>query len=127
MKLKSLNDLRLSEKTVLVRTGFDIVARGSEIEDDYRVVDALPTLQYLIKSRCKIIIIAHRGRPQGPDPKYSLEPAARRLAELTQRKFVVIETDQKKLPEYAVPHLYFFKHNPDSDDLSPLLEGLREG
>jgi len=127
MRLKALSELRLNKKTVLVRTGFDITTRGSEIEDDYRVADAIPTLQHLIKSHCKIIVISHRGRPEGADQKYSLEPAARRLAELLERKFVVIETDQKKLPEYSVPHLYFFKHSPDSDALAELLASLREG
>jgi len=127
MRLKALSDLRLSKKTVLVRTGFDVAVRDGRVEGDYRIADALPTLRYLVKHRCRIIVIAHLGRPQGPDHKFSLEPAARRLAELMERKFVVIEAEQKRLPEYAVAHVYFFKHSPDSENLSELLQQLQEG
>ena len=57
--------------------------RDGEITDDGRVVASLPTIKYLIENGASVLVISHLGRPDGePNPKYSLEPVARRLGEL---------------------------------------------
>lgn len=127
MRLKSLSDLRLNKKTVLVRAGYDVSVVNGQVEEDFRLAESLATLNYLVKRDCKVVILAHRDRPEGPDPRHSLEPVARRLAELWQRKLVVIDVKSEKLPEYPIPHLYFFRHNLVDEDPRPLLNQLREG
>lgn len=89
---KSFHDVPLDGKTVLVRVDYNVplLADGT-IGDDFRIKASLPTIHELIKRRCKIILIAHLGRPDGtPNDKDSLEPVAHRLIELLQKpiKFV---------------------------------------
>ena len=57
-----------------------------QITDDYRIKKSLPTLQYLLDRGCKLVIISHLGRPEGPgDKSCTLGPVAGRLAELLER------------------------------------------
>ena len=58
---------------------------GGKISSDYRIVQTLPTIQYLLARRCEVIIISHLGRPKGEfDKEFSLEPVSQRLAELLE-------------------------------------------
>ena len=69
--------------TVLVRADYNVPMNSDgTIGDDYRIKQSLPTLRYLLKNKCKVVIISHLGRPDGVDLTYSLEPAALRLSEL---------------------------------------------
>lgn len=80
---KTLRDVPLEGKTVLVRVDYNVpLTSEGGVADDFRIRASLPTVQYLLKHNCKIVLIAHLGRPDGADPKLSLEPAAQRLAEL---------------------------------------------
>lgn len=82
----TIKDVPLDNQTVLVRTGYDVpLDSKGKISDDLRIRASLPTLEYLIKRGCKIVIIAHLGRPEGHDEKFSLEPVAQRLATLLKR------------------------------------------
>ena len=80
---KTIRDIDVSGKRVLVRCDFNVPLADGVITDDIRITSALPTIEYLIKQRAKIILMSHLGRPEGKaDPKYTLRPVAERLTEL---------------------------------------------
>ena len=80
---KSVKDIDVSGKRVLVRCDFNVPMKDGEITDDKRIVGALPTIQYLIEHGAKVILCSHMGRPKGEvNPKYSLAPVAKRLSQL---------------------------------------------
>ena len=88
MKL-SVRDLDVSNRRVLVRVDFNVPTEEKDgrvrITDDTRIRETLPTIQYLVGRKAKVVLMAHFGRPKGqPVPKYSLEPVAERLAELLE-------------------------------------------
>lgn len=82
---RTMADLEpVAGKRVLVRVDFNVPidrARG-RIEDDSRIVETLPTIEYLIQRGAAVILISHWGRPKGWDPEASLGPVAARLAQL---------------------------------------------
>jgi phosphoglycerate kinase len=82
--VKSVSDLGdLTGKRVLIRCDLNVPLDGQTITDDGRIRASLPTLNQLREKGAKIIVLAHLGRPKGQvNPKYSLAPAATRLAEL---------------------------------------------
>lgn len=127
MQLRLLKDLDVFNKPVLLRTDFNVPRREGEVSDDSRLRNALPTLEYLIRQRAKIVLISHLGRPEGWDENFSFQPVALALAEILQRKFLVIAEKEKTLPDYDVPHVYFLPHNLEQFDLRPLLSGLPPG
>jgi phosphoglycerate kinase len=79
-----LEDLpSLSGRRVLLRADFNVPLAGSEITDDQRIRAALPTIQWLQAQGAEVVACTHLGRPKGqPDPRYSVEPVRKRLAEL---------------------------------------------
>ena len=83
MNKKTLKDIDVTGKRVLVRVDFNVPqdAHGN-ITDDTRIVAALPTIQYLIAHGAKTILVSHLGRPKGITPKYTLEPVSERLSRL---------------------------------------------
>lgn len=84
MSLRTLESLgSLAGKRVIVRCDLNVPLRDGVITDDGRVRASLPTLNTLINAGARVIVVSHLGRPDGaPDPQYSLEPVAQRLAEL---------------------------------------------
>lgn len=89
---KTIKDIPLSGKTVLVRTGFDVPLKSDgdniSVADDYRIVRGLPTIKYLLDQKCKIVLVSKLGRPKGEDPRLSLRPVSSRLEELTKTKVI---------------------------------------
>lgn len=80
---KTVRDVDLNAKRVLMRVDYNVPVKGGKITSDYRLKMSLPTIQYLLEQKCRIILMSHLGRPEGsPNPKYSLEPVAKRLAKL---------------------------------------------
>jgi phosphoglycerate kinase len=83
-RLPLLEDLPpLDGQRVLVRTDFNVPIEGGAITDDFRIKAALPTIEWLEGQGAAVVCASHLGRPKGrPDPKYSMEPVRKRLAEL---------------------------------------------
>jgi phosphoglycerate kinase len=83
MNKRSVRDLDVQGKRVLVRVDFNVPVKDGEVTDDTRISRALPTIRYLLSEGARPILISHLGRPKGePDPKYAMDPVARRLQEL---------------------------------------------
>lgn len=83
---KSVDDINVKGKRVLVRCDFNVPLQEGRITDENRLVAALPTIQKLIKDGGKVILCSHLGKPKGePKPELSLAPVAKRLAELLGR------------------------------------------
>ena len=79
----SIRDLDVNGKEVLMRVDFNVPLEGGVITDDTRIQGAVPSIQHLLKGGAKLVLCSHLGRPKGgPEPKYSLAPAAARLGEL---------------------------------------------
>jgi len=82
---KNVEDLKVAGKKVIVRVDFNVPLdkETGEITDDKRIKGALPTISYLMEKGAKVILVSHLGRPKnGPEAKFSMKPAAERLAKL---------------------------------------------
>jgi len=97
MKKKTVRDLSDAEvrgQRALVRVDFNVpLNEDGNITDDTRIRAALPTIELLIERGARPVILSHLGRPKGkPDPKYSLQPVAKRLEDLTGCKVIFVES-----------------------------------
>ena len=80
---KTIEDIEVSGKRVLVRCDFNVPLKDGVITNDKRIVAALPTIQYLVSHNAKVILCSHLGRPKGEyKEEFSLAPVAARLSEL---------------------------------------------
>jgi phosphoglycerate kinase len=89
MSKLSIRDVQLHNKHVFIRVDFNVPLSedGKEITDDTRIVATLPTIEYALRNKAKVILASHLGRPKGkPTPKYSLRPVVDRLRELLDEK-----------------------------------------
>jgi phosphoglycerate kinase len=83
--LRTLEDLDVAGKRVLVRVDFNVPLKDGEVTDDTRIRAALPTLEALREQGAQLVLAAHLGRPAGePDPALSLAPVCTRLGELLE-------------------------------------------
>jgi len=79
---KTIRDIDLAGKRVLVRADLNVPMEAGVITDDTRIRESLPTIQYLLEHGAQVIVCSHLGRPKGPDPELSLSPVAGRMANL---------------------------------------------
>ena len=80
---KTIEDIEVSGKKVLVRCDFNVPLKDGVITSDKRIVEALPTIKYLLSKGAKVILCSHMGKPKGQvNPKYTLAPVAAKLSEL---------------------------------------------
>ncbi len=89
---KSVKDIDVKGKKVLVRVDFNVPIKEGKIGDDTRIRAALPTINYLIDQGAALILCSHLGRPKdAPDPEFSLKPVAEYLGELLNKKVAFAE------------------------------------
>ena len=118
MNKKTVRDLDVVGKRVLVRVDFNVPLENGTVSDDMRIRAALPTIQYLIDHKAKTILCSHLGRPKGkPDPAYSLSPVSIRLSQLLGREV-------RTAPDCIGPAVQNMVHTMQPGDLL-LLENLR--
>jgi phosphoglycerate kinase len=106
--VRTLEDLDVDGKRVLVRVDFNVPLDGARITDDTRIRAALPTIERLRERGARLLLVAHLGRPKDREPEFSLAPVAKRLAEL-------LHTDVELAPD--------LDHVPDADVV--MLENIR--
>ncbi|AOT72426.1 phosphoglycerate kinase [Geosporobacter ferrireducens] len=92
---KNIEDVAVRGKKILVRCDFNVpMDADKNITDDIRIRGALPTVKYLVNNGARVILMSHLGRPKGEaNKKYSLEPVAKRLAELLNQEVVFAADD----------------------------------
>ena len=94
MAKKTIDDIKVSGKKVLVRCDFNVPMKDGKITNDKRIVAALPTIKKLIADGGKVILCSHLGKPKnGPEEKFSLAPVAVRLSELLGQPVVFANDD----------------------------------
>ena len=97
---KSVDDLNVKGRKVLVRCDFNVPLQDGVITDENRIVAALPTIEKLIKEGAKVILCSHLGKPKEPSAEFSLAPVAVRLSEKLGKK-VVFAADDNVVGENA--------------------------
>ncbi|MBX4258293.1 phosphoglycerate kinase [Clostridium estertheticum] len=86
---KTIEDIEVKGKKVLVRCDFNVPLKDGEITDVNRLVGAMPTIEYLIKNGAKVILCSHLGKPNGEaKPELSLAPVAKRLSEMLKKEVI---------------------------------------
>ena len=91
---KTIEDVEVKGKRVLVRCDFNVPLKDGVITDENRLVGALPTIKYLVEKGAKVILCSHLGKAKGPDPKLTLAPVAARLTELLGKTVVFAADDE---------------------------------
>ncbi|MFH1598070.1 MAG: phosphoglycerate kinase [Patescibacteria group bacterium] len=90
MKLKSYISAQLGGKTVILRVAYEtpvkMAGNSFMVEDDNRLKASLPTINYLVKKECKIVLVSYNGRPKGEEEKLKMDPQAKRLSVMLGRK-----------------------------------------
>lgn len=94
LQKKTVDDLKVQGKRVLVRCDFNVPLKDGVITDENRITAALPTIEKLMKDGGKVILCSHMGKPKGePKPELSLAPVAKRLSELLGKEVVFAKDD----------------------------------
>ena len=91
---KTIEDINVNGKKVLVRCDFNVPLQDGKITDENRLNGALPTIKYLIEKGAKVILCSHMGKPKGePKKELSLAPVAARLSEMLGKEVVFADDD----------------------------------
>ena len=86
---KTVRDIDVKNKKVLVRCDFNVPMQDGKITDDIRITSALPTIRYLMDHGARVILMSHMGRPKGEAKmEYTLKPVAERLSQLLNKDVI---------------------------------------
>src|SRR5437660_4117625 len=141
MNKVTIKDLELRGKRVFIRVDFNVPLKDGVVTDDTRIRETLPTLKLAIEKGARLVLASHLGRPKGgPDPKYSVLPAAKKLEELLGRPVAFgkdcvgpgVESQSKALRDGEVLVLENVRFHPEeekndeafSKQLAALCDGL---
>ncbi len=103
---KTVRDVDVKGKRVLVRVDFNVPIKEGKVGDDTRIRAALPTIEYLLQQGAAVILFSHLGRPKGgPDPKYSMKPVADYLGGLVKAPVKFAEEAAGAVAEQAAKAL----------------------
>ncbi|MFN0149089.1 MAG: phosphoglycerate kinase [bacterium] len=103
MTKKTIRNIAVDDKTLLVRVDFNVPIEGSDVADDTRIRETLPTIRYALERRAKVVLMSHLGRPKGkPNPSMTLAPVARHLRSLLSAKVVFCDECAGPKAEAAV-------------------------
>ena len=105
--MKTIKDLDIKNKKVIIRCDFNVPLKDGKITDDNRIVGALPTIKYAIDQNAKVILMSHLGRvKEEKDLKEnSLEPVAKRLEELLGKKVIFVNATRGEELETAINNM----------------------
>lgn len=101
LKKKTIDDLNVKGKRVLIRCDFNVPLMEGKITDDNRIIAAIPTIKKLMEDGGKVILCSHLGKPKGYDESLSLEPVSKRLNELLG-KDIIFASDENVVGENAI-------------------------
>src|SRR5260221_1844927 len=141
MNKLTIKDLELRGKRVFLRVDFNVPLKGGWVTDDTRIWEAVATLKLAIETGGRLVLASHLGRPKGgPEPKYSLKPAARKLEELLGKPVAFgmdcvgpgVESQSKALRDGEVLVLENVRFHPEEEkndeafakQLSALCDGV---
>ncbi|MCZ0716966.1 phosphoglycerate kinase [Aerococcus kribbianus] len=107
MAKKTVEDIQLKDKKVLMRADFNVPLKDGQISDDNRIVQALPTIKYILEQGGKLILFSHLGKvkEEADKEKLSLRPVAQRLSELLDQDVQFVPTTRGKELEEAIDQL----------------------
>lgn len=97
-KIKSIrNYKKLKEKKVLLRVDFNVPIKNGIVADDYKIIRHLPTIRFLLRHNCRIVLMSHFGRPESGkfDENFSLKPVAKRLSKILDKEVRLIGLSDK--------------------------------
>jgi phosphoglycerate kinase len=118
--VRTLDDLDVEGKRVLVRVDFNVPLDGTRIADDARIVAALPTLQELRERGARMLLAAHLGRPKDREPELSMAPVAERVGELLGAP-VELAPDLDHVPDGDIVMLENVRYEPGETKDDPEL------
>ena len=95
---KTIEDVSVKGKKVLVRCDFNVPIQEGKITDENRIIGAMPTIEYLVKNGARVILCSHLGKPKEFDAKFSLKPVADRLSEILGQT-VVFHSEEEVVGE----------------------------
>jgi len=125
---KTIKDVDLKGKRVLLRADYNVPIKDGKVAEDYRILQSLPTVNYLLQQGSAVIICSHLGRPSGPgDKANSLQPVAERLSKLLKKEVQFasdcigdeVQAQAKKLKPGQVLLLENLRYHPEEEKNDP--------
>lgn len=95
MEIRTVKQIEhLTDQIVMVRADFNVPIEGGMVKEDYKIVKSLATIKFLIEKKARVILVSHLGRPEKPEPKYSLAPVRDVLEKLLRTQIKLFKLDE---------------------------------